>query len=68
MNKLEHEWRLVYDDGNVARAEYRALAAVLGANAAELETLRERLNRAEAKKARIMAKIERLEDTMLGED
>jgi hypothetical protein len=29
---------------------------------------RERLDRAEALKARIMGKIERLEDTMLGQD
>ena len=67
MNNLEREWRQVYEDSTVARAEYRALAA--GApNVGRLDMLRERLDRAEAKKARIMAKIELLEDAMLGED
>jgi hypothetical protein len=67
LNNLEQEWRLVYDDSIAARAEYRVLAAS-GAKASRLSTMSDRLDRAEAKKARIMAKIERLEDSMLGEE
>jgi hypothetical protein len=65
MNHLEIEWRQTYEDSVVARAEYQALAANPAGNAERLERARERLTRAEAKKARIMAKIERLEDSLL---
>jgi uncharacterized protein (UPF0335 family) len=68
MNRLEHEWRQVYSDSIDARAEYQSLAATKGTNADQLDLLRERLDRAEAKKARIMAKIELLEGGMSGED
>jgi hypothetical protein len=68
MNNLESEWRQAYETSIVARAEYQALAANPKANADLLDTARERLDRAEALKARIMAKIERLEDQMLSED
>jgi hypothetical protein len=68
MNNLETEWRQVYEASIVARAEYLALAANPKANARLVEPARERLERAEALKARIMAKIERLEDYMLGQD
>jgi len=68
MNSLEGEWRQAYESSIVARAEYQALAASPKANAELLDHARERLDRAEALKARIMAKIERLEDSMLGED
>jgi hypothetical protein len=68
MNNLESEWRQVYEASIAARAEYQALAANPKANADLLDTARERLDRAEAFKARIMAKIERLEDHMLGQE
>jgi hypothetical protein len=68
MNKLELEWRQAYETSIVARADYQSLAAGPKANADLLDQARERLDRAEALKARIMAKIERLEDTMLGQD
>jgi hypothetical protein len=68
MNNLEAEWRQVYEAGIVARADYQALASDTAANARLLEKARERLERSEVMKARIMAKIERLEATMLGED
>lgn len=68
MNNLETEWRQVYEAGIIARADYHSLAANTTANARLLEKARERLERAEALKTRIMAKIERLEATMLGED
>jgi hypothetical protein len=66
INNLELEWRLEYDASIVARAEYQALAATKGVSVEALDLARERLERAEAKKARIMAKIERLEDSMIG--
>jgi hypothetical protein len=68
MNRLEGEWRQAYESSIVARADYQSLAASPKANADLLDQARERLDRAEALKARIMAKIERLEDTMIGHD
>jgi len=68
MNNLEFEWRQAYEASIVARAEYQALAADPKANADSLDAARERLDRAEALKARIMGKIERLEDQMLDQD
>lgn len=68
MNNLELEWRQAYEASIAARAAYQALAAQRKANVDLVDTARERLDRAEALKARIMAKIERLEDQMLGED
>jgi hypothetical protein len=68
MNNLELEWRQAYESSMVARANYQSLAASPKANADLLDMARERLDRAEALKARIMAKIERLEDSMLGQD
>jgi hypothetical protein len=68
MSSLELEWRQCYEASITARAEYQALAANPKANAALLDASRERLDRAEASKARIMTKIERLEDQMLSRD
>ena len=45
----------------IARAEYQALSADCAANAGMLDAARERLERAEAAKAWIMARIERLD-------
>jgi hypothetical protein len=68
MNNLELEWRQAYESSIVARGDYQSLAASPKPKADLLDMARERLDRAEALKARIMAKIERLEDTMLGQD
>lgn len=68
MNRLEFEWRQGYEASIIARAEYQALAADPKAKADLLDAARERLDRAEALKARIMAKIERLEDHILSQD
>ncbi|MGO9932459.1 MAG: hypothetical protein ACLPV8_11685 [Steroidobacteraceae bacterium] len=68
MSHLESEWRQAYEAGNVARADLEAFAASPAAESSMIEQARERLNRIEALKARIMAKIERLEDTFLGQD
>jgi chromosome segregation ATPase len=68
MTALEHEWREAFEDSIAARAEYQALAAGRQANAEALDSARERLDRAEALKAQIMVKIERLEYRLLGRD
>ena len=68
MNNLELEWRQAYEAGIIAGADYRSLSASPMTNRALLERARDRVDRAEALKARIMAKIERLEDNILGQD
>jgi hypothetical protein len=67
MSRLEFEWRQGYEASIAARAEYQALAATRNARAELLDAARERLDRAETAKAKIMAKIERLEDQMLSQ-
>jgi len=68
INNLELEWRRAYESSIVARADYQSLTASPKANAHLLILARDRLDRAEALKARIMARIERLEDNILGQD
>jgi hypothetical protein len=68
MNNLELEWRRAYETSIVARADYQSLAASPKANAHLLVLARDRLDRTEALKARIMARIERLEDNILGQE
>jgi len=67
MSNLESEWRQAYDISIAARAELQALADSPKPNAATLAKAHDRLERAEGLKDRIMAKIERLEDTLLGD-
>jgi len=66
MSHLESEWRHAYEASNAARADLEALRAGPTVRASIIEQARERLNRSEALKVRIMAKIERLEDSFLG--
>ena len=68
MVSLESEWRQVYEDSINARADYQALAANRTSSALLLDAARERLDQAEALKTRVMAKIERLEEKILGYD
>jgi hypothetical protein len=68
MNELAFEWRQGYQASIVARAEYQALMASPQANEGLLQAALERLDRSEVLKARIMAKIERLEDHMLSHE
>jgi hypothetical protein len=65
MNNLETEWRQAYESLITARSDYQSLAASPKANADLLDMAHERMERAEALKARIMAKIERLEGSLL---
>ena len=55
------EWHRWYKACIIARAEYRALSADRSANADLLDAARERLDRAEATRSRIMARLERFE-------
>ena len=66
MSSLETEWRQAYEALFVARADYQSLAASPKANVDVLDAAYERMERAEALKARIMEKIERLEGSLLG--
>jgi hypothetical protein len=68
MIQLELEWREAYEASIAARAEFQELAADQGSTASVLDAARERLDRAEAQKAQIMVKIERLEYKLLGQD
>jgi hypothetical protein len=68
MSRLEREWRHAYDTSVVARSDYQILAASNQVNRNLLDMARDRVERAEAQKARILAKMERLEDSMLGWD
>ena len=65
MIRLEFEWRQGYEASIAARAEYHAFAADRNAKVELLDAARERLDRAEAAKSRIMVTIERLEEQML---
>jgi hypothetical protein len=66
IDDLELEWREAHEAIIAARAECLAFAADLEANAGSIGHARERLRRAEAAEARIFAKMELLEDNLLG--
>jgi hypothetical protein len=66
MCHLEAEWRQAYETAVGARAEIQALSATPRPNASALAKAQTRLERAEGLKARIMAKIERLEENLSG--
>jgi hypothetical protein len=68
IDHLELAWRRAYEISMVLRAEYQRLAASPAASVDLLDLARERLDRAEALKARITATMERLEDSMLGQE
>jgi hypothetical protein len=65
LSRLEFEWRQGYEASIDARAAYQALAASRNTKMELLDAARERLDRAEAAKSRIMAKIEELENHLL---
>jgi hypothetical protein len=67
LSRLEFEWRQGYEASIAARAAYQALAANRNTKMELLDAARERLDRAEAAKSRIMAKIEKLENHMLSQ-
>jgi hypothetical protein len=68
MSNLESEWRQAYETSIAARADLEALAHTRKPHPVTLLKAQHRVERAEGLKARIMAKIERLEDNLLGRD
>jgi hypothetical protein len=64
LHQLEREWRRVYEASILARGNYQLLAA-RNAGADVLDAAKERLDRADALKARVAAKIEWLEASLL---
>jgi hypothetical protein len=68
MIHLEREWSKAYESGIAARADFQSLVSDSQATTHLLDAARERMDRSEALKARIMAKIERLEDKLLSRD
>jgi hypothetical protein len=66
MDDLGLAWREANEASIVARAEYLALSANPQYNAGAIDAVRERLSRMEVLKARVLARIERLEESMLG--
>ena len=68
MSHLESEWRQAFEASIIARADFQALTASRNVKSSVIELARERLDRTEALKARIIAKIEHLEDSFLGRD
>ena len=66
IEELEVEWRLAYEAGLQARAEIESTPENTLEDRRIISLAGERLERVEEQKARIMAKIERLEDSMLG--
>jgi hypothetical protein len=66
MIALESEWRHAYEASILAQEEYQCLVAGRKARSAALDRARGQLERAEALKTRIMAKIERLEASLCG--
>ena len=66
MSSLELEWRQAYDASLEARANLEAIACTTRVASKELSRARKRLDSADALKARVMAKIARLEDAMSG--
>lgn len=66
MSHLETEWRQAYEASMAARAELQALGAAGKSDAGAVAKAHARLDHAENLKARIMTKIERIEDNLLG--
>jgi hypothetical protein len=68
MSRLEREWRQAYDSNMAARADYQILASSSKVSGNLLGLARARVDRTEETQARILAKIERLENSLLGQD
>jgi hypothetical protein len=66
MSHLETEWRHAYETSIAARADLQALGAAGKTDGGAVAKAHARLDHAENLKAHIMGKIERIEDTLLG--
>ena len=66
MTSLELEWRHAFESSVLARADFESLQSSPKPDKARLQRAIDALERAEAVKARVMRKIERLEESLLG--
>jgi hypothetical protein len=66
VNDLETEWRRAYEVFVAARTDYERLQDCCKANGGLLDVARMRMERAEAIKMRLMARVERAEDRLIG--
>ncbi len=65
MTRLELEWRQAFEASLLARADYEALQSDTKGDKERLQRAVDQLERAEAFKARVMRKIEKLELSLL---
>jgi hypothetical protein len=65
LNSLESEWRQAYEASRAAGAEFIALSSSPKVKFVDVQMARTRLDRAEQLKARVMAKIASLEETVI---
>jgi hypothetical protein len=65
MTRLELEWRQAFEAGVLARSDLEALRSSAKPDKGRLQQAVDRLERAEAFKARVMVKIEKLEQSLL---
>ena len=65
MTRLELEWRQAFEASMLARGDFEALKSSLKPDPGRLKQAIDLLERAEALKARVMIKIEKLEESLL---
>jgi len=65
LSSLESEWGQAYEASRAAGAEFLALSSSPKVKFVDVQMARARLDQAEQLKARIMAKIARLEETVI---
>ena len=65
MTRLELEWRHAFEGSVLARADFENLRSTPMPDKARFQQAVDRLERAEALKARVMSKIEKLEESLL---
>ena len=65
MTRLELEWRQAFEASMLARGDFEALRNSEKPDPGRLKQAVDRLERAEALKARVMVKIEKLEESLL---
>jgi len=68
LSHLEAEWRDAYESGSVARAEFLAVMVSPEFKLSTFDQARDRLDRAEAVKVQIIARMDRLEADTIQRD
>lgn len=64
MTRLEREWRHAFETSVLASADFEALRSTPNADRVRMRRAVDALERADAAKARVMRKIEKLEDSL----